>query len=234
MLLRQIADRNAADGGRVARQTGRSWWSLRYLDGTIVNEWDADPGSPNGHQDWSRLATLGKLRRVQGLRLFVPNGKMAQVEAPSGGDATGRLFQFKDASRDIGVGYGSVSIQRNVRAHVIGAVTGTDGRCVLFAWETLPEPEPPLAPHVPPKPDYGNREQPLWALREQHQNWLAAQNEHDAYLRSRLYTDWQRARQEWQRNRGGRLVGPLEDNVNQMRYIGGQALKAEHLGLSVW
>jgi hypothetical protein len=73
---RLTLDSDAALGGQHARATGRSWWALRYRDGRIVHEWDADPGSPNGHHDWPRMAMLGQLHGVQALRLFAPNGNM--------------------------------------------------------------------------------------------------------------------------------------------------------------
>lgn len=132
-------DREAAIGGEHARRTGRSWWALRYTDGQILREWDPDPGSPNGHVDWPRLAMLGKLRGIQALRLFCPNGRMAELGAD--GDQTGRLFQFKVAVRYFGVGVSTT--RQQVLAHVIGQITGLDGQCRLFAWEPLPEPPEP-------------------------------------------------------------------------------------------
>lgn len=136
---RLTIDSHAALGGAHARRTGRSWWALRYLDGTVVNEWDSDPGSVNGHMDWPRLAMLGKLRGTQALRLYCPSGRMAELGGE--GDQTGRLFQFKVGARHIGVGVGVVG--QEVLAHVIGIINGLDGQCTLYAWEPSPAPPAP-------------------------------------------------------------------------------------------
>lgn len=112
----------AAAGVLHANSTGRSWWSLRYTDGTIINEWDKDPGSPNGHVDWSRLPYNGR----QAVRLFCPNGQVAHLGDTV--DATGRLVQFKSRIRTVGFG-------QDVLAHVIGLVEGTDGQGRFYAWE---------------------------------------------------------------------------------------------------
>jgi hypothetical protein len=138
---RLTIDSEAALGGEHARRACRSWWSLRYVDGTIIHEWDRDPGSPNGHADWPRLAMLGKLKRTQALRLYCPNGRMAEVGGE--GDQTGRLFQFKVAVRYSSVG--AAVAGQDVLAHVIGIVTGLDGQCTLLSWEPHPEPARPNA-----------------------------------------------------------------------------------------
>lgn len=96
-----------------ARVTGRSLWSLRYMDGRIISE---------GEVDWSLAPQQGR----QSLRLYCPNGKVAQLGNTV--DATGRLFQFKSGTFSTGAG-------KSVRAHVIGLITGTDGQCQCAAWE---------------------------------------------------------------------------------------------------
>lgn len=108
-----------------ARFSGRSYWSIRYTDGTIISEWDADPGSPNRHADWPRLPYRGR----QALRLYCPNGQVAHVGDSL--DATGRLVQFKVGLRTVGIGEG-------VLAHVVGIIEGTDGQGRFYAWERLP------------------------------------------------------------------------------------------------
>jgi len=109
-----------------ARFSGRSFWSVRYTDGTIINEWDADPGSPNKHADWSRLP----LKHRQAVRLYCPNGQVHQLGDTL--DATGRLVQFKIGLRTVGAGHG-------VFAHVIGIIHGTDGQATFFAWQRNPD-----------------------------------------------------------------------------------------------
>lgn len=106
--------------------TGRSWWAVRYVNGTIINEWDDDPGSPNGHADWSRIPYAGR----QAVRLYCPSGQVAHLGDTV--DATGRLVQFKLGLRTIGYG-------DHVLAHVIGIVEETDGQGRFYAWELQPD-----------------------------------------------------------------------------------------------
>lgn len=194
-------DSEAAAGGEHARRTGRSWWALRYVDGRVVHEWDRDAGSPNGHADWPRLAMLGKLRGAQALRLFCPNGKMAEVGGE--GDQTGRLFQFKVAVRHLGAGASVVG--QEVLAHVIGVVVGLDGQCTMFAWEPHPEP-------ASPNPDEFRGAAP-GALADADRAW-------------------RQQHRTWRAMGGGMLVGPLEDNVYELRYQQVGRLSADHLGLA--
>lgn len=160
--LHLVVDAAAAAGGRQAKRTGRSWWALRYTDGTIIQEWDLDPGSPNGHADWPRVPKRGR----QALRLFCPNGKMAEVGGTE--DHTGRLFQFKVAARHIGVGVGAIG--QEALAHVIGVISGLNGECTLFAWEIHPEPIRPVID------DFKNA--PTGALADAYDAW------------SKLHTVW--------------------------------------------
>jgi hypothetical protein len=228
---RLTLDSDAALGGQHARATGRSWWALRYRDGRIVHEWDADPGSPNGHHDWPRMAMLGQLHGVQALRLFAPNGKMAEVGGE--GDQTGRLFQFKRAVRYAVMMGSSVTPGREVLGHVIGMLTGHNGECVLYAWEPLPEPAPPPgAPPQPHRPGYFNREQPAWALKEQHERYLAEQAAFDAFMQGKPMRQWAQEIRDWEAAACGRLIGPIEDNVYDLRYGQVGKLNADVLGLA--
>lgn len=95
-----------------ARIAGKSYWSLRYIDGTTINEWD---------QDWSLVPFAGR----QSLRLYCPNGKVAELGSR---DATGRLFQLKVAVVTMGGGSGTL-------AHLIGIVQQPDGTCQFAAWD---------------------------------------------------------------------------------------------------
>lgn len=225
-------DPHAMAGVEHARRSGRSWWSIRYCDGHVLNEWDADPGSPNGHMDWPRLATQGRLNQTNALRLFAPNGKMAELGGD--GDQSGNLFQFKVAARYFNTATGlEMGTGQGVLAHVIGIVTGYGGDCILYAWEPLPQPEPPPnCPKVPNKPDYFNREQPLWAIKEQHDLWNEAQTAYEAYLASPEFVDWRRQVKAWNDMGRGRLVGPMNDNVFGLQYQHVGMLHGPHLGLS--
>lgn len=107
--------KNLLDQGIVrARIQNRSFWRLRYTDGTVVNEWDCD---------WSLAPYSGR----QALRLCCPDGKIAELGS-DGGDATGRLFQLKVATLLAGVG-------RSTTAHIIGIVDREDGWCRYAAWD---------------------------------------------------------------------------------------------------
>lgn len=182
--------------------------------------------------DWPRLAMLGRLRGVQALRLYCPNGKM--VEVGGDGDQTGRLFQFKVAVRHIVLGGPHDGAQsQEALAHVIGIVTGYDGQCLLYAWEPLPEPAPPPgAPPMPKKPAYFNREQPTWALQEQHERYVAEQRAWEAFMTSDAMRAWKKALEGWQTSAKGRLVGPIQDNVYELEYQQVGRLKADHLGIA--
>jgi hypothetical protein len=97
-----------------ARVQGRSLWRLKYSDGSVANEWDVD---------WS----LAPQKRRQALRLYCPNGQVAELGDPTGADATDRLFQLKVAAICAGVG-------RATLAHIIGIVDGLNGECQYAAW----------------------------------------------------------------------------------------------------
>lgn len=96
-----------------ARVQRRSYWRLRMTDGRIINEYDVD---------WSLAPSAGR----QALRLYCPNGKVAELGNPD--DVTGRLFQFKSAIVTAGAQHGTT-------AHVIGIIDGTNGECQCAAWE---------------------------------------------------------------------------------------------------
>lgn len=96
-----------------ARITGQSLWSLRYMDGRVISE---------GEVDWSLAPFKGR----QSLRLYCPNGKVAELGNTQ--DATGRLFQLKAGTASVGAG-------RSLQAHIIGIISGTDGQCKCAAWE---------------------------------------------------------------------------------------------------
>lgn len=228
---RLTLDSEAAIGGEHAKRTGRSWWALRYVDGTIVREWDRDPGSPNGHQDWPRLAMLGRLKRTAALRIYCPNGRMAELGGE--GDQTGKLFQLKVAVRYVRIGDGRpAGGEQEVLGHVIGIVTGYDAQCQLFAWEPLPEPSPPPGcPKVPMKPVYP-RGQPTWAMKEQDDRHKQETAAWYAFQASPEMADWNRQCRAWEAMGKGRLIGPLEDNVYELKYQNVGRLSADHLGIA--
>lgn len=98
-----------------ARLGNRSYWTMLYADGRIVEEPECD---------WLDAPTRGRRR----LRLVCPNSQVAELEARDDGPGgTGRFFQLKVAVRSMG--------GRSVRAHVIGRLDGTDGACRCYAWE---------------------------------------------------------------------------------------------------
>jgi len=95
-----------------ARMAQRSYWALRYINGTVIHEREID---------WSLAPTEGR----QSLRLFCPNGQVAELGSS---DATGRLFQLKVAVITMGGPSGTL-------AQVIGHVEQADGTCRYAAWE---------------------------------------------------------------------------------------------------
>ena len=106
---------------RVARQAGRSYWQVRYRDGTIINEWDAGA-------DWPLLKRQGL---VEG-RLVCPNGDVAVLGNSI--EVSDRLFQFKIGVVQVSTGSGLQSGRLSI-AQVMGIITKPDGTCTLYAWE---------------------------------------------------------------------------------------------------
>jgi hypothetical protein len=73
------------EGATRARRDGRAYWRLLYRGGRVVNEWDgADP--------WLEAPRQGR----EAIRLSCPDGQVATL-GNEGGDASGRLLQFKVA-----------------------------------------------------------------------------------------------------------------------------------------
>lgn len=99
-----------------ARLSNRSYWRLRYTDGRIIDEREVD---------WSLAPTRGRMA----LQLVCPNGQQVVLGNTQGSD--GRLWQLKVAVRGAGAG-------RQVMAHVVGIINGTDGQTTLYAWEPDP------------------------------------------------------------------------------------------------
>lgn len=96
-----------------ARVTRRAYWRLRYVDGRIVDERDVD---------WSLAPARGR----QALRLYCPNGQVAELGNTQ--DATGRLFQFKGGIVTAGAGRGTTY-------QLIGIIDDTEGSCQCAAWD---------------------------------------------------------------------------------------------------
>jgi len=96
-----------------ARFSGRSYWRLRYTDGSVVNEWDVD---------WSLAPLVGR----QAVRLYCPDGKVAELGS-TGVDCSGRLFQLKVGMLLAGVGRFPV-------AQIVGQVVADSGECRCAAW----------------------------------------------------------------------------------------------------
>lgn len=214
-------------GSAAARTHRRSWWALLYRDGRIIHEWDADPGSPNGHADWPRLPFSGR----QQLRLYCPNGQVATLGASV--DNTGRLFQYKVALRSVSVGGGAVGQQ--VLAHLIGMVRNDadDGSCVCYAWEPQPEPLPPSNAPVrptPPSPFCANPSEALARFRQEQVDWAAA---YEVWHNNPDYVLWEHEHKAWDTTSGGRLVGPWDDNVYRMQYHNTGRLAFDVLGLKL-
>jgi len=95
-----------------ARVTSRAYWRLRLTDGRVVNEWEVD---------WSLAPARGR----QALRLYCPNGEVAELG--NSRDASGRLFQFKGGLLE--------GDRRAIEYQVIGIVEDGDGNCRCAAWE---------------------------------------------------------------------------------------------------
>jgi hypothetical protein len=91
-----------------ARVTGRSWWRVRYADGTVINEWDGP--------DWSLLPRRG----------------LVAVRLCNSVDASDRLFQLKCGVRAVG------RAKTEALAHLIGIVHGINGESHCAAWEPDP------------------------------------------------------------------------------------------------
>lgn len=99
-----------------ARMTGRSYWSVRYRDGSIIHEWE---------RDWSLIPRRG----LVAVRLYCPDGNVAELG--NSVDASDRLFQLKCGIRTAGAGKATL-------AHIIGIIHGTDGQASCAAWEPDP------------------------------------------------------------------------------------------------
>jgi hypothetical protein len=223
----QSGDRTDRDGLRVAARKRRSWWSVRYTDGTVLSEWERDPGSANGHRDWLRIPSRG----MQAIRLYCPNGTMAALGDTS--DATGTIFQLKVSVRSVAISDGRQTMidARRVLAHVIGKVTAVDGTCLLYSWEILPRPEfhVKLPERPDPNSDYFRTAAP-GTLARAYDRWQQGTR---AIQSSPEYAAWQADVRAWDESAQGRLVGPIQDNVHFISYQMIGKLEQAHLGLTV-
>lgn len=106
-----------------SRVRGRSYWQVRYRDGTTRHELQCE---------WTDLPRKG----LVAARLICPNGQIAEVGNDSGGDISDRLFQFKNASADIvmSVGGGAMGGSRRTESQILGLVQDPSGKCYCVAW----------------------------------------------------------------------------------------------------
>lgn len=137
-------------------RSGRSWWMVRYQDGSVLHEWDTlQPEKAvsltipekrslaravaDGFKNTlllqmhtagstSRWEDIPK-RNMRGLYLVCPDGLIHAMEA--NGDYL--FFQLK-------VGYLAVGSGGSCKAHIIGKVDGDDGRCTCWAYEFPTQP----------------------------------------------------------------------------------------------
>lgn len=211
-----------------SKSTGRSWWSCRYTDGTIINEWDSDPGSPNKHVDWPRIRKRG----MQKLRLYYPTGQLSELGDTR--DSGGRFFQFKVSIRLITAGFGARGLvnhdlgEKAVLAHVIGMVDSFNGECQCFAWEPLPMPDQPKQPKIPdPDDEYYLTGRP-GLLADHYERY---KNEMQEYRGSPEFIAWVHRVEQWNNNARGQ-INMFRDNVYTMKYMNVGKLGADHLGLN--
>lgn len=99
-----------------ARMTGRPYWSLLFYGGRVIDEPDCD---------WLNVPYKGRQR----LRLYCPNGEVAELGAA--GDGTGRFFQLKQAVISAGGPSGTL-------CQMVGMVIKPDGTAFCAAWEYDP------------------------------------------------------------------------------------------------
>jgi hypothetical protein len=97
----------------LARATRRSWWVMRYTDGSVIPEWQ---------RDWTELPLRGR----QKVRLYCPNGQVAELG--SDGENSGRFVQLKLAVASTAAG-------RHTLAHLIGYVYGLNGETSFACWD---------------------------------------------------------------------------------------------------
>src|SRR6478672_8323198 len=91
-----------------ARRDRRSYWSVRYADGHVIHEYDG--------LDWAELPQWHGGSPVVEARLVCPDGSVGVLGNTQ--DATGRLFQFKIGSVDVGP-----RAERRTTAQVLGYLT---------------------------------------------------------------------------------------------------------------
>jgi hypothetical protein len=167
---------------------------------------------------------------MQAIRLYCPNGKMAELGGSV--NSEGKLFQLKLATRNFVVSANSqTETGREVLAHIVGIVNDLLGTCTLFAWEILPQPEPPLSVKPPPDPKslYYRTAEP-GVLTRDYQAW---HKESERVKNDPRTKQWAMTVAAWEQAGRGILVGPMEDNVYGIRYQGIGALSFENLGMKV-
>jgi hypothetical protein len=103
----------SGDPAALARATHRSWWVMKYHDGTVIPEYQ---------RDWTELPLKGR----QKVRLYCPNGQVAELG--SDGDNSGRFVQLKLAVASTAAG-------RHTLAHLIGYVYGLGGETSFACWD---------------------------------------------------------------------------------------------------
>jgi hypothetical protein len=96
-----------------ARLSGRSFWVMKFHDGTVIEEY---------RRDWTELPRKGR----QKLRLVCPNGQVAELGTSH--DNTGRFVQLKLA-------VASTSMGRHTLAHLIGYLYGLNGETSFACWD---------------------------------------------------------------------------------------------------
>ena len=100
------------------KQSGRSWWQAHYSDGRVLSEWDTMKLISPKTSRWEEAPKKG----MTGLRILCPDGQAGELWGE-------KFFQLKVGGYEVGRG-------QYCDAHIIGVLTGIDGSCLCYAWET--------------------------------------------------------------------------------------------------
>lgn len=98
-----------------SKTRNKSLWAVLFRDGRVYDELNSD---------WLYLPQQGRIA----VRLYCPNGQVAEFGSHDNHDCSGKIFQLKQA-------FATVGGDNTVLTHIIGMIDDINGNCTCIRWD---------------------------------------------------------------------------------------------------